>query len=155
MAPRDVSTRVRAGILPLAGLGLILYANAKLETLCNCGGEPLWLFYLFAYRPEPNALLTTRALLLLLALGVQIYLCLLIPNNKYVKMAIVLGIVAILIAPDMSLLASNKIQPFSADQWRDALTSRETRVALLNFLALFINLATALYRANAYVLSKI
>ena len=152
---QDLSQLARAALLPLAGVGLLLYSNAKIAALCDCGGDAPWLFYLFSYRLEPNALLTTRALLLLLALGVQIWLSLLIPNNKYVKVGIVLGVVAILIAPDMSLLAANKTHLFSAEQWRDALTGRGTRVALLDFCALFINLATALYRANAYVLKRI
>jgi len=140
---------MRAWILPLAGLGLILYANMKIDAACRCGGDSSWFFDLLSFRLEPNAALLT------LALGVQIYLCLLIPNNPYLKMGIVVAVVVIGIAPDMSLLADNKAHPFSADQWQDALTSRGARVALLNFLALFLNLATALYRANAYVLSKI
>jgi hypothetical protein len=140
---------MRAWILPLAGLGLILYANMKMDVACRCGGPSPWFFYLLSFRLEPGAIL------LRLALSVQIWLCLLLPNHPYVKIGIVLCVVAILIAPDMNLLADNKTHPFSTDQWRDALTGRGVRAALLGFLALFINLSTALFRSNAYILSKI
>jgi hypothetical protein len=145
------TSRLRAWILPLAGLGLILYANAKIDSACHCGGQPAWLFYLFSLRLGPDA----RSLILGLALGVQIGICLLVANNKYLQIAVVLGVVVVLIAPDMSLLAGSKSHPLSASAWQEALTGRAIRVAALDFIALFINLATALYRSNAFILARL
>jgi type IV secretory pathway VirB2 component (pilin) len=144
-------TRVRAWVLPLAGLCLILYANAKIVAACGCSGEPGWAFYLLSMRPEPGA----RALILALALGVQVGLCLLFARNRYLQIAVVFGVVAVLIAPDMSLLAASKAHPFSANAWQDAMTNRAARVTAIDFVALFVNLATALYRSNAYILKRI
>jgi len=150
-ASRDLAAFLRAWIGPLAGLGLVLYANVKVAAACGCGGEPAWGIALLGLRGETSA----RGFFLTAALGVQIGLCLLTARNKYVQVGVVLAVVAILIAPDMRLLADSRLHAFSPSQWQDALASRNARVMALDFLALFVNLATALYRSNAYILKRL